>query len=317
MKKLIAWVLTGTMALSVAGCSTSGSDLAALDKDTIITAGEYEISAAQAKVFLLNNTNIYGNGYGIDITEQSDDDTFDTYVKDATFSLLKRTAALCSIANEQGETITSSQQEEAEKLAGEYYASLSENEIEYTGITEDEVEKLYEYYILGNQIYNDIKSTVSEDVSADDAKVIKVYQIFVEDEDSVKSVEKDLKKGEKFINVALEYSEASEVSVEVDKYDIPTEAVEKVFALEEDERTDAIQTSDGYYFYYCVDNSMKAETKENKSEIYQERVEEAVDEKCDSVYSQETYSEDLEKWEKISVPKGEGISSDTFFELAV
>ena len=67
--------------------------------------------------------------------------------------------------------------------AEEYYESLSRRERMYIGIDKNRLKGIYEKYAIAQKLYNTLTQGINEEVSDDEARVIRIQQIFIRNEE--------------------------------------------------------------------------------------------------------------------------------------
>ena len=116
----------------------------------------------EAKVYLTNYMNIYGNAYGVSLRKQkSVQEDLEQYVKDLTISQLSKIKCMNGIAKEQKIELTKEEEQIAEAAAKEYYESLSKEERKYMGVSQSLITKMYSEYLLASKPCLNSSSTAS------------------------------------------------------------------------------------------------------------------------------------------------------------
>lgn len=270
----------------------------------------------EAKVYLTNYMNIYGNAYGIHLWEQDlETEELEQYVKDVTVSQLSQVKCMNGIAKEQDIELSKEEKQKAAKAAETYYESLSKEERKYMGVGKSTIEDMYEEYWLARKVYQSLMKGVDEEVSDDEARVIEAMQIFVKDKSKAKEVRKRLKNGEDFTTVASTYNEKNKIEISFGREDMPQEVVKEAFELENEEISGSIETEEGYYFIKCVNKYDQELTDQNKTVILENRKEEAFHNVYDEYVAGISTVFNEKMWKKISVEPDEKVQTDTFFEV--
>ena len=311
-----------------AGCADSSQadlsdDISAYEYDitvgsnkTLMRIDGDQIPVSHARVYMLNYQNIYGKMYGADVMSSSAQaESFTKYIKDISLTALARTYTMSLLAAEQGITLGADELSKISDVASEYFASLSEEEISYLGIEEEDIAELYKEYTLANKVYDKITASVNLEVSDDESRIIQAKQIFVTDEDAAKSVAKALKKGSDFDVVAAQYNEADTVDVTFGRGDMPDEVIQAAFELDDDEISGKIETDDGYYFIKCVNKFDESLSEERKTVIAKERKENAFNEVYDEFKASISSRIEASVWNSEALVSNEALQSDSFFEV--
>ena len=292
------------------GCSFShglgNDDLFQIEKETC--------PLSQAKVLLLNYQNQYEDLYGVNLWDEKSGqkENLEVYVKELTVTELADIYTLNLLGQDKEIQLNETEKEHADQAAKEYFTSLSEDEKEYTRITQEEMTELYERYALAEKVGLSLQENVSQDVSREEAKVMKARQIFMTSEDTAKKVKAQLDKGADFEVLAREYSETAKESVNLDRSMFSQEDQEKIFNLKEKEVSDVIQMSDGYYIFRCEKSCDEKLTKANKEKILENRKQEAVEQACSEYAKGADSAVNKKAWEQVK-PDTCGAGADCGF----
>lgn len=130
-KSKIAAVVLGISVL-LGGCSLGKTDIVfttGLSANEVFKIEHEKVSLAEAKVYLCNYQNLYGNVYGIDLWEQQyQTDDLEQYVKDVTLSEMTRVICMDQLAEQKEITLSKEEKTNLKLAAKEYYESLNEEE---------------------------------------------------------------------------------------------------------------------------------------------------------------------------------------------
>lgn len=270
----------------------------------------------EARVYLTNYQNIYGTAYGIDLWQHDfGENSLEKYVKDVTLEKLTYVVGMDLLAESQGVTLTEEETARAGEAAKEYYASLSQEEIGYLGVTESDILEYYSHYALAQKLYRSLTSSVNEEVSDDEARVIELMQIFVTDGAKASEVAAKLQNGDDFASLANNYNQLSSIQVTVARDELPKEVEQVAFQLDNGEISGKIETDNGYYFVKCLNKYNEELTEANKSNIVEKREKEAFDDVYSAYVSGLSSDLNQELWENLEMDTSGAISTDSFFEV--
>ena len=259
----------------------------------------------EAKVYLTNYMNIYGNAYGVSLRKQkSVQEDLEQYVKDLTISQLSKIKCMNGIAKEQKIELTKEEEQIAEAAAKEYYESLSKEERKYMGASQSLITKMYSEYLLASKVYQSLIGSVDEEVRDDDARIIEGMQIFVRDSGKADEVKKRLKRGEDFASVAASCNEETRTDIKFGREDIENEEI-----------SGKIKTKEGYYFIKCINKYNKELTDKNKKVILEERKEKAFHTVYDKYVENSSTVLNTKMWDKLQVNLPKDVKTDSFFEV--
>lgn len=299
------------------GCSVGDRQIYFASKSgrgDVFKIGEMSCPKEEAKVYLANYKNLYGNLYGTDLwTEEYDTEEMEGSVKDAVLSHLTKVYALNVYAGQQGILLSDAEEEGVEKAAKEYYDSLNRKDKLYTGASKADIREMYRHYALAEKMYVQLMESVDSNVSEDEARVIDTYVLFVTDVKLANQIDKKIKNGATFERLASSYNELDSIKATFGRgtYDQAIEDV--VFSLDNDEVSPKIETDDGYYFFQCINKYNEKLSEENKSVIVEQRQRQAMEDVKSSI--EKTYYShfNTKLWDKISAPASADVTTNSFF----
>lgn len=274
----------------------------------------------EARLYLCNFQNIYGHEYGVnlweyDYTQVEDGKTLADYVKAVTLSELSNIMCMQQMAQQQELVLTDEEKQRVSQATDEYYESLSKEEIEYIGLDKLKLKSYYEKYALAKKLYMNLTQGINEEVSDDEARVIRIQQIYVKSEEAAKQVEQKLAKGEKFDSLASNYNEAGIIETNLARGEYPKEVDEVAFRLDDGEESGMITTDKGYYFIKCL-NKFDAElTEANKENIIVKRRKEQFEDKFTGFIEESKFELNEEVWDSIEIDTSGTIKTDSFFAI--
>lgn len=321
MKKnrLRAAVCVLCMSLLLGGCRIGNREIVVsgtLTDKQVFKINKTACGLKEARVYLTNYQNIYGTAYGIDLWKHDfGENSLEKYVKDITLEKLAYVVTMDLLAESQGVALTEEEMAQAGEAAKEYYASLSQEEIGYLGVAESDILEYYSHYALARKLYQSLTSSVNEEVSDDEARVIEMMQIFVRDGTKASEVAAKLENGDDFASVANNYNQLSAIQVTVSRDELPEEVEQVAFQLDDGETSGKIETDGGYYFVKCLNKYNEELTEANKSNIVEKREKEAFDDVYSTYVSGLSSDLNQELWENLELDTSGTISTDSFFEV--
>ena len=301
------------------GCSVGGKEIVVtfhLDSGDVFTINDKQCSLAQAKVYLCNYKNLYGTAYGMNLWENENaSEDLEQYVKDLTLSQLARVYCMDALAQSKGMALSEAEIQKASEAAMDYYASLTEEEISYMEVSVEMLESMYQDYALAQDLYDSLTGMVNDEVSEDEARVLDMMMIYVEEESTAETVSEKLASGSDFAALATEYTQNPQIEVQVARGDLSEELEEAAYALDNDEISDCIQTEDGYYFLKCVSKNVEDLTEQNKLVIAQKREKAMFDDVYDEFVKGLDSGLNQKVWDTVSIMDETDITTDRFFEV--
>ncbi len=309
--------LTLCVSLLCSGCSIGSRQIyfdSASGRQTIFKIAGKSCPQEEALVYLANYKNLYGKIYDTDLWgEEYDTDTMESSIKDAVLTHLTKVYALDVYAQDNDISLTDKELDKVNEAAKTYFESLSRAEKKYTGVSKKEITAMYENYALAEKVYAKLMNDVDENVSEDEARIMQANVIYLTDKDKAEEISAALKNGSSFDRLASSYSEADDIAVTFGRGSYESAIEDVVFSLDNEEISDMITASDGYYIFECVNKYDEELSEANKATIISNRQKAAMNAVIDSINS-ENYSDLNEKlWDKITIDKDSDISTNTFF----
>ncbi|MBR1390246.1 MAG: peptidyl-prolyl cis-trans isomerase [Lachnospiraceae bacterium] len=317
-KRLFAGMLAGVM-LVLSGCSIGNTQIELaheFSSKEILQLGNEKVSVAQMKVFLCNYQNIYGESYGINMWQKKfHTDSLEEYIKAVTLDEITRIVCMKELAVQEQVMLTDQEKKQVKAAAKEYYDSLSEEELSYTGAAISDIEALYEAYALANKVYQTLVTSIDEEVSDDEARVMEAQLIYVSGQRAAAEIQSKLSEGADFAALAHTYNEAEDTDVVFGRGTLPQEVETVAFSMENGEVSDSIQTEDGYYFLKCINKFNQELTDENKEAILRKREEASFQDKYGELLENTKCYLNEEAWAEIELVTDGSITTDSFFEV--
>ena len=276
----------------------------------VFKVGSESCSKDDAKVILMNYQKEYSNLYGIDMWEHDygQEQSLEDYIKDLTLAQMAQVYTLDIIASEK-------EVKKVTEAAKTYLDGLDDAEREYVGVNEKQTEKLFERYLLADKLYESLKTDVNQEVSDDEARVMRVKQIYITDQAKAQSYLTQLQGGTDFETLAQTVNEADAVDITVNRSTFSDEIIQKLFALTDGGITDIIEADNGYYIFYCSSAFDAELTDEHKKDVLEQRMSDAVTDTYADYMSQLSSKENQDVWSEVTVDTSLKLESASFMEV--
>lgn len=324
-KKFITLCLAAALlSIPLTGCSIGNTeivlDMNVVGRNHVFSINGDKCSKEEARLYLCNYQNIYGYAFGMnlweyDYSQMEEGSTLEDYVKDVTLSELVNVMCMEQLAAQQEIVLTEEELEKVEKATEEYYESLSKEERSYIGIDKNKLKKCYEKYAIAQKLYRTLTQGINEEVSDDEARVVRIQQIYVKSEETALLVKEKLGGKEKFENIATTYNEAAVIERHLARGEYAKAVDDVVFRLDNNEVSDMIVTEDGYYFIKCLNKFDQELTEANKENIVIKRRKEQFDDKFIEFMDNSLFELNEKAWEDIKVDSSGNIKTNSFFEI--
>ena len=282
----------------------------------VFQIGEVSCGVKEAKLYLANYQNIYGEAYTLDLRGHDfGDESLEEYIKTITMNKLVTVACMIQLAEQQGLALTEEDEANILEAAGAYYDSLTEEDKDYLGVSEVDIAEYYRHYVLAQKVYFYLTGEINGEVSDDEARVMEVMQIFVTDAGDAALVREKLLNGEDFASVANMYNELPSIQANICRDDLPEEAEKVAFQLDNNEMSEVIAVEEGYYFIKCLDKYNEELTEANKVTIVEKREKEAFDDVYNGFVDSLTSYINEDVWEALKVDTTSKVVTDSFFDV--
>ncbi|WP_296115484.1 peptidyl-prolyl cis-trans isomerase [uncultured Eubacterium sp.] len=302
-------------------CSTflgaCSSPLAAIISKPVFKVGSESCSQEDAKAILMNYQKEYSNLYGIDMWEHDygQEQSLEEYIKNLTLAQMAQVYTLDVIASEKEVTLSEDEQKKVSEAAKTYRDGLDDTEREYIGLSEKQTEKLFERYVLAEKLYETLKTEVNQEVSDDEARVMKLKQIYTTDQTKAQTYLAQLQGGTDFETLAQTANEADSVDINVNRTTFSDDVSEKLFALTDGGITDVIEIDGGYYIFYCSSAFDAELTDAHKKDVLEKRMSDAVTNTYAEYMNQLSSKENQDVWSSVTVDTSLKLDSASFMEV--
>lgn len=275
---------------------------------------------AQQMILITTEKNRYQAVYGSEIWAVVIDEsgeTFQSYLLGEIHSFLQELETMNALADEHELELTSQEQAQLKALAQEYYDSLTEADIAYMGISQEDVYFMYEQYHRANKLVSELTRDINLEISDSEARVITVQEITLDDADTARSVyEQVTAEGADFSAIAREYSKDAVSDQQIGRGERSSTYEEVVFSLQTGEISPLIQADDQTYIIVkCLSDYNEEATLERKQRLSQQRKNQAFQQIYDTYAAEHTAQIPGDTWEKMSFGDDDGSTTTSFLKL--
>ena len=288
----------------------------------VLKVKDVEVTYREALIYMLQLKDKYEPSLGEDIWsfDLGEDGTFDEYAKREVIDQITQLKIVCQQAKALGITLTEDELLEINESVVSYMQGITEEDKTTYGITEEIVKQVLSDNYLMEKVFSITTNEVDTDISDEEAKQIKVWQILVmtsgedKNEKAIDMTEEEKKEAYKraktlltqvkasddFYSFAKTNSDASEVEFTLGKGDLEANYETAAFALKKDQVSDIIETESGYYILYCVSEFDEEATALKKEAIIKERQDETFASKYKEWSANFKVTENTTLWNQIS-----------------
>lgn len=293
-----------------------------LGDNELFRIGDEVCTVAEAKVFLTTTQNQYETLIQPDMWDKDFGGmSLEDYVKESILAQLTQIKSMALMAEERKVTLDDAETKAIGAAAKEYYESLSAEELNYLGITMEQVENLYTQYALSEKLYEEVTADVDTEVSDDEARSITVQQIYIPKTNTdakaqaQEAYEKVTAENADFEAIALTYDADGDIEAAYRKGAAEAALETVVFSLDINQISDVVEGESGYYIVKCISSFNREETDANKAEIISQRKTEAFDVVYQEFIKQQPSQFNDEVWEKLELQSDGSVSTANFFDV--
>ncbi len=283
------------------------------------TADGETYSDGQIMVIVATERNRYRELYTDQIWEvevDEDGTTFRTYLLNEIRDFITELKMMNLLADEKGVRLTGQEKEQMQELAHQYYETLTEEDIQYIGASEEEIERLYEQYDRANKLVEELTKDVNLEISDSEARVITVQEIVVSDEETANQLhEMVMAEGADFASLARTYSEEETVERQVGRGESEKDYEDIVFWLEEGQISDVIEQDGRYSIVKVIDDYDEEATQERKDRLALQRKNQAFRRIYDEFAARSQTEIESRIWDGSVIHEGEASTTTAFFTM--
>lgn len=311
-KRWKRWMALAATAALLSGCK-GGIPLMSQVK-------EYEgYTLPQSMLVAATEKNRYRDAYTDQLWTVSLDEegtTVQTFFLDQVEEFLKKMKTVTLLAEEKEIRLDSEEEGRISQLSQEYFEGLTEADIAYMGVTQEDVRLMYSDYCLANKVVYELTKDMDLEVSDSEAKVIALQQIEVWDRETADTVwEKTQEEGADFEAIAGQYSVNPDIDRKLARGEGETALEEAAFALEEGQISGVIQSGQVYYIVKCISAYDEEATRERKAELQMRKKEQVFQGIYDEFAVEHPVNFGEGFWTAMDFSGGQDCVTTNFFQL--
>lgn len=326
LSRFLSFFLIGSILIAaLSGCGRTKVVLTTgFSKDQVFIIGDASCYLPEVMVYLTDVQYQYDYVYGSGIWNASlDGVTLESNVKDTVLAKIAQVKTMVLLAKSKGISLDEDEKEIAKSCAREYFSKLSQAQIEYLQITEEQLTLMYEEYALSEKVVSELIADINPEISDDEARTVVAEHIFFKtsitdgagnvanysSEEKTRLFEKAQEareraiEGEDFTALAAEYSDESQVEISFGRGVMPENVEIAVFSLAKDEVSEIITTETGFHIFKCISTLDRVQTDENKLVMVEERKQQVFEEEYDSFVKGLVRNLNNELWDNIELSR--------------
>ena len=303
--------ITFHVALLLGGCGESAPMTLEVKEAEGYTGGQIMLVVATEK-------NRYSEVYSDQVWQipiDQEGTTFQEYLLKQVRHFLEEVKVMNLMADQQEIVLTNQEQERLEELTKDFYESLTEADLAYIGVSQEEVLQLYSEYYRAGRLVEELTKDVDLEISDSEAKVIVVQEIQVNDHEEAQKIHTQaMTEGVDFASLARVVTQGEQVQKMVGRKERSQEYEDVVFKLAEGEIGPIIREGDHFFIVKCIEDYDEEATLDRKQNLSLERKTRVFRKAFDAFAAHYTVNMGGEIWNQISLGEAESSSTTDFFE---
>lgn len=251
-----------------------------------------------------------------DVQMDEEGTDFETYLLEQVQAFLEEMKTVTMMAEEQEIHLDGAEREKAVRLAEDYYGRLSQEDVEYIGASEEDVEFMYEEYCLANKMVAEMTKDMDLEISDSEAKVMVLQQIEVWNRETADMVwQLTQEEGADFEAIAAEYSLNPDLERKLGRGEDDPALEEAAFALTEGEVSPVIEVGPAFYIVKCINEYDMDATQERKEELEIQRKDQVFRQIYNEFAEEHPVDFGDDMWEGVDFSADDGCTTQNFFQL--
>ncbi len=317
---ITAFILVAMVVLHIAGIRiqfTTG-----LSSKEMFKIDRQVCTFSEGKLYLANTLEQYKQTYGEELLKQDFKGiTAEEFLKEHVLAKLAKVKILSNMSEKWEVSLSKTDEGIVKNATERYMKSLGEKNAEKLGITEKEIRKMYEEYLLAEKTFAFLTEGEEVEISEDEARIIVVWHIYFKAYDKNEAGEivpygkeekqkvlgeankvlGELRAGGDFATAAKEYSDDAVYEYEIGRGEMGSEFDLAAFELETGELSNLVETPYGYHIIKCISDFEEDKSKLNKEQMLQKKQYENYEEIYEAYTKEVTTTFNEKKWKKITL----------------
>lgn len=268
MKKRILALL---LSLCLMGTACGGNNEMVLRADELLAVGDIVCTWPQAQIFILAQYQKYSSVYGKGIWQvEMEEGNFESYIKEGLLDYMKLLYLSDYGARQEKLELSQAEQDAVSRAADAFMRALGEEGRKKSGISREAVEATYASYARAQIFYRQAMINGQVEISDEEARVITVQLIEVEQRVGyvqTREMLKDLEAGKSVSEVLRGQEGVSSKRERVVRGQYPQDLETIAFSLKEGQWSPIITQDASYYLLQSISAFEREATAQHKAEM--------------------------------------------------
>jgi foldase protein PrsA len=242
------------------------------EKNVLLETAGQSIYDYEARILYADVKDQYEALFGSDVwSRQIEGESFVDYAKEHVRTKLIRIACMNQMASERGVVLSRDENNNVIKAAREYMDKLTDSDKKKLSVTQEDIELMMQQFALAGRLYADMTGNLQIEISADDARVIKIQYVSCDTREAAENALAQINAGESFYQVAKNANGGGDYECELKRQQTDEAFEEAAFSLETGEMSGIVESQGRFYIIRCVSDNEKNKSDTNKNDMLSER----------------------------------------------
>ena len=294
IKKAGALILILSIALITSSCGNKKN------KDEV-SKEKLTYKASQMELVIASQKNIISSSYGDSIwgSSLSDGTSYSSVFYDDMYKFFEHMYILNQYAKANNIKLSSQDESIISTWTDKLYEEVSKAGEAFNNISKQDIKDIYEEYVRAGLAIDNIIEAADTEVSQSEARIVRIASIRTDSHQDILSAQATISEGGNFVSVARQYTKDELVDKKISYSELSDALKAAIDNLTDGQVSDIIEDSGEYYIIKCISSFDEEATAENKKQLENKRVTEAVEKIYSDYGKKNELSIDKKLWDEI------------------
>lgn len=294
IKKAGALILILSIALITSSCGNKKN------KDEV-SKEKLTYKASQMELVIASQKKIISSSYGDSIwnSSLSDGTSYSSVFYDDMYKFFEHMYILNQYAKANNIKLSSQDENSIGTWTDKLYEEVSKAGEAFENISKQDIKDIYEEYVRAGLAIDNIIEAADTEVSQSEARIVRIASIRTDSHHDILSAQATISEGGNFVSVARQYTKDELVDKKISYSELSDALKGAIDNLTDGQVSDIIEDSGEYYIIKCISSFDEEATAENKKQLENKRVTEAVEKIYSDYGKKNELSIDKKLWDEI------------------